>query len=55
MRERQSASIENGPCNRCLTCYRLTRSGNARYDSLELFFLAAVACFRNGLITHKLD
>jgi len=37
MRERQSASIENRPCNRCLTCYRLTRSGNARYDSLKLF------------------
>jgi len=37
MRERQSASIDNKPCNRCPTCYRLTRSGNARYDSLGLF------------------
>ena len=37
MRERQSASIEIGPCNRCPTCYRLTRSGKEGYDSLGLF------------------
>jgi len=37
MIERQSASIENEPCTRCLTCYRLTRSGNALYDWMELF------------------
>jgi len=37
MREHQSPSIDNKPCNRCPTCYRLTHSGNARYDSLGLF------------------
>jgi len=55
MRERQSASIEYGPCNRGPTCHRLTRSGEARDDSLGLFLWKPSPFFRNGLITRKLD
>jgi len=37
MRGRQSASPDEGPFNRCPTCYRLTRSRTAGRDSVGLF------------------